>query len=100
MPFGIGASMAAGDGGFGPEERRALRTLCDTLVPRVSGVPDPAGLFGRAATDLRVDEDIIQIVGNYLAPEQQADFHRLLRTVESPLLNLVLSGRPSRFTQM
>ena len=86
------------DGGFSSAERATLRSLCDTLVPRVSGVPDPQGLFGRSATDLGVDEDIVGIVSNYLSPEQQADFHRLLRTVESPLLNLVLAGRPSRFS--
>ncbi len=92
--------MGVGDGGFDSEERQTLRTLCDTLVPRIPGVPDPDGLFGRAATDLRVDEDIVQIVGNYLAPDQEEDFHRLLRTVENPLLNLLLSGRPSRFTHL
>ena len=92
--------MEMGNGGFSPDERRTLQTLCDTLVPRIPGVPDPQGLFGRAATDLHVDEDIVGIVGNYLAPDQRADFHRLLRTVESPLLNLVLTGRPSRFTRL
>ncbi len=89
-----------GEGGFSPEERQTLRALCDTIVPRVSGVPDPDGLFGRAATDLRVDEDIVGVVENYLAPEQGADFHRLLSTVENPLLNLVLTGRPSRFSRL
>ncbi len=92
--------MAAGDDGFGLDERQTLRLLCDTLVPRVSGIPDPDGLLARSATDLRVDEDIIQIVGNYLAPDQRADFHRLLRSVENPLLNLLLSGRPSRFSRL
>ena len=89
-----------GDGGFSAEERATLRILCDTLVPRVPGVPDPQGLFGRSATDLGVDEDIIGIVSNYLSPEQQADFHRLLRTVESAWINLVLSGHASRFSRL
>ena len=89
-----------GDGGFSPSERATLRNVCDTLVPRVSGVPDPDGLFGRSATDLGVDEDIVRIVSNYLSPEQQADFHRLLRTVENPLLNLLLAGRPTRFSRL
>ena len=89
-----------GDGGFNAEERSTLRVLCDTLVPRVSGVQDVAGLYARSATDLRVDEDIVGIVSNYLSPEQQADFHRLLRTVENPLLNLVLAGRPARFSHL
>jgi choline dehydrogenase-like flavoprotein len=87
-----------GDGGFSDEERQTLRILCDTLVPRVQGGPD--GFLSRAATDIHVDDDIIQIVGDYLAADQQADFHRLLRTVENPLLNLVLTGRPSRFSRL
>ena len=92
--------MATGDGGFSPEERQTLRLLCDTLVPRIAGVPDPKGLFGRSATDIRVDEDIVSIVETYLAPEQRDDFHRLLRTVENPLLNFLLVGRPSRFSRL
>ena len=89
-----------GDGGFSPDERQTLRALCDTLVPRVTGVPDPEGLFARSATDLGVDEDIVGIVDEYLGAEQRDDFHRLLRTVENPLLNLVLTGRPSRFSRL
>ncbi len=89
-----------GNGGFTATERETLRALCDTLVPRVPGVPDPEGFYGRSATDLHVDDDIVSIVGSYLAPEQRDDFHRLLRTVESPLLNLVLTGRPSRFLRL
>ncbi len=89
-----------GEGGFTADERQTLRTLCDTLVPRVPGVPDPQGLFGRSATDLAVDQDIVSIVEGYLAPEQRDDFHRLLRTVENPLLNLVLTGHPARFSRL
>ncbi len=88
------------EGGFSAEERQTLQALCDTLVPRVSGVPDPGGFYGRSATDLHVDDDIVSIVGTYLSPEQRDDFHRLLRTVENPLLNLVLTGRPSRFMRL
>lgn len=92
--------MGAGAGAFSVAERQTLRTLCDTIVPRVDGVPDPDGLLGRSATDLAVDEDIVHIVSDYLSPDQRDDFHRLLRTVENPLLNLVLTGRPSRFGRL
>ncbi len=88
------------DGGFTPRERQTLRILCDTIVPRIAADPDPAHLFARSATDIRVDEDIVGIVSNYLAPDQRSDFHRLLRTVESPFMNLVLTGRPSRFSRL
>ena len=85
---------------FSQNERQTLRVLCDTLVPRLTGFADPEGFFGRAATDLHVDDDVASIVGSYLAPEQQADFHRLLKTVESPFLNLLLTGHPARFTRL
>ena len=35
---------------------------------------------------------------SYLPPDRRRDFRRLLRTLESPLANLLLSGRPCRFT--
>ncbi len=92
--------MVSGEGGFSEAERQTLRTLCDAIVPRVGGASDPDGLFGRSATDLAVDEDIVSIVSNYLSPDQRDDFHRLLRTVENPLLNLVLTGRPARFSRL
>ena len=92
--------MAAEGGGFGSDERETLRILCDTLVPRVDAATDAQGFWARTATDLRVDEEIVHVVGNYLAPDQRADFHRLLRTVESPVLNFVLTGRPSRFSRL
>lgn len=41
-----------------------------------------------------------RIVETYLSPEQRDDFHRLLRTLESPLLNLVLAGRLAAFSEM
>ncbi len=88
------------DGGFTEDERQTLRALCDTLVPRVPGVSDAEGFYGRSATDIRVEEDIVAIVSDYLAPDQRADFHRLLRTVENPVLNLLLTGRPSRFSRL
>ena len=91
--------MAPGSG-FTQTEQRTLRLLCDTLVPRLSATPDPAGFYARSATDLGLDRDIMAAVKNYLSEEQQADFHRLLQTVENPFLNLVLAGRPARFSRL
>lgn len=91
--------MAPGPG-FTEAEQRTLRLLADTLVPRLSNSPDPAGFYGRSATDLGLDRDIMEVVQTYLSEDQQADFHRLLRTVESPFLNLLLTGRPARFSRL
>ncbi len=79
---------------------RTLRTLCDTLVPRVAADPDPDGLYGRGASDIGVDADLARIFESYLSSWQRQDLERLLRTLESPLLNLLLAGNPRRFTAM
>ncbi|HWM50060.1 MAG TPA: hypothetical protein VNO76_01755, partial [Thermoplasmata archaeon] len=80
------------------KERHTLRVLADTLVPSLAASPDSDGFYGRKASDLAVDEDVARIIERYLSPEQRADFRRLLRTVESPMANLLLSGRPKRFS--
>src|SRR6059036_2076592 len=80
------------------KERHTLRVLADTLVPSLAVNPDPHGFYGRNASDLAVDEDVARIIERYISPEQRADFRRLLRTVERPMANLLLSGRPTRFS--
>jgi len=72
--------------------------LADTLVPSLAVSPDPDGFYGRKASDLAVEEDVARIIERYLSPKQRADFRRLLRTVESPIANLLLSARPKRFS--
>src|SRR5437867_5982549 len=80
------------------KERHTLRVLADTLVPSIAVSPDPDGFYGRKASDLAVGEDVARIIERYISPEQRADFRRLLRTVESPMANLLLSRRPTRFS--
>src|SRR5947209_5930262 len=80
------------------KERHTIRVLADTLVPSLAVSPDSDGFYGRKASDLAVDEDVARIIERYLSPEQRADFRRLLRTVESPMANLLLSGTPRRFS--
>src|SRR6058998_4385087 len=80
------------------KERHTLRMLADTFVPSLAVSPDSDGFYGRKASDLAADEDVARIIERYLSPEQRADFRRLLRTVESPMANLLLSGTPRRFS--
>ena len=80
------------------KERHTLRMLADTFVPSIAVSPDPDGFYGRKASDLAVDEDVARIIERYLSPDQRADFRRLLRTIESPMANMLLSGRPARFS--
>lgn len=85
---------------LGAEERRTLQILCDTLAPCLKVDPDPNGFYERRATDFGVDEDVVRIIETYVSPEQREDFRQLLRAVDSPLLNLLLCGRPVRFAAM
>src|SRR5207244_11507577 len=79
------------------KERHTLRRIADSFVPSIAVSPDPDGFYGRKASDLAVDEDVARIIERYLSPDQRADFRRLLRTIESPMANMLLSGRPARF---
>src|SRR5207245_10610669 len=81
-----------------PQERSTLRRLADALVPSVPVESDPDGFYGRRASDLAIDDDVARIIESYVSPDQRADFRRLLRTIESPWANLLLSGRPHRFS--
>src|SRR3989442_8929519 len=81
-------------------ERATLRALADTLVPSLAVNPDPDGFYGRKASDLGVDADVARIVEAYLSPDRRSGFRRLLRTVESPGWNLLLSGGPHRFSDL
>jgi len=81
-------------------ERATLRALADTLVPSLAANPDPDGFYGRKASDLGVDADVARIVEAYLSPDRRSGFRRLLRTVESPGWNLLLSGHPHRFSDL
>src|SRR2546422_7744806 len=85
-------------GTLSPEERLTLRHLADALVPSVPVESDPDGFYGRRASDLAIDDDVARIIESYVSPDQRADFRRLLRTIESPWANLLLSGRPHRFS--
>ena len=80
-----------------PGERETLRLLADTIVPRTG---DPREPLGGSASDLGVDPLIAQAIQDYQPPDVQKQFLLLLRAVESPLMNLVLAGRPVRFRNL
>lgn len=82
------------------KERETLRELCTALFPSRRVDPDPHGFYARSALDLGLDEEVARIVETYFSPTQREDFRRLLRTVERPVANLLLAGRPKRFTHM
>ncbi|MDG6909550.1 MAG: GMC family oxidoreductase N-terminal domain-containing protein [Nitrososphaerota archaeon] len=78
-------------------ERRAMAALCDTLFP---GASDGSDFNRRSAHDLGVDSLLAEAVEHSLQPGNARDFRRVLSAVESPLYNLILTGRPVRFTSL
>ncbi|MGC2289647.1 MAG: GMC family oxidoreductase N-terminal domain-containing protein [Thermoplasmata archaeon] len=85
---------------FSPQERATLRTACDTIVPSLPFSRDSLAFYSRKATDVGVDDRILEVVQAEFGPRQAAQIHRLLRAFESPGLNLLLDGRPARFTRL
>ena len=75
------------------KEREALRLLADAIVPRTDGP------LAASASDVGVDALAAEAIAG-LPGEGQAQFRQLLRAVESPLLNLLLTGRPAKFSRL
>lgn len=72
---------------------RALTAICDTLVPGDGAALPSASALGVPA---RIRAEIAALD----RPADLAELDRLLDTLESPLLNLVLNGRPVRFSSL
>jgi len=78
-------------------ERVTLRHLADTIVPRTGDAGEP---LAGSASDLGVDALAARAILEYQPPDVQRQFRQLLRAVESPVLNLLLTGRPARFREL
>ncbi len=92
VPYPAGESLE-----LSPGERETLRLLADTIVPRTG---DPREPLGGSASDLGVDALMAQSIRDYQPPDVQRQFRLLLRAVESPWMNLVLTGRPVRYRNL
>jgi choline dehydrogenase-like flavoprotein len=63
-------------------QRDTLRVLCDTVVPRIERPHDPDGFWARTATDLRVEEQVEELVGQ-LPDDLREGFMELLDGLEA-----------------
>lgn len=77
-------------------ERSVLRSICDTLVPTLPGEP----FYSRAASDLSVDVLLEVAIDGAMQPGSARDFRRVLSVFDSPFYNLVLTGKPKRFSSL
>ena len=74
-----------------------VTALVDAICP---GFPaDSSGPAYPTASSVGVDRDVVEVIAQ-LPARQRQEFATLLRAVESPLTNLLLTGRPVRFTQL
>jgi hypothetical protein len=80
-----------------PAETKVLGALCNTLFPSLAG---KSSFYHRSASDLSVDQMLADAIQNSMQPENSRDFRRVLSIVESPLYNLLLTGRPVRFSNL
>ncbi len=71
-----------------PNQMAALRAVCDALLPGFGG-DDYAR---RTASDLKVAERVLELVGS-LGNPQQADFQQLMLLLASPAVGLTFGGR-------
>ena len=76
-------------------EAATLRSVCDALIPHVD---DSSPFYARKASDLSVDKMLIDTVEGTLQPSNSRDFRRVLRVLDSRAYNLLLTGRPVRFS--
>ena len=74
------------------ERGRTLAALCDAFVPAAGDLP--------SASALGVDRVLRSEVAALGRPALVAELDQLLDTIESPVLNLALSGRAVRFTAL
>src|SRR5262249_13642009 len=70
------------------DDMRVLEAACDALIPSVAppeGGGDPHGLYARKASDLHVPLLVAEALAHE-SPQSRADFKRLLKTLDSPLI--------------
>jgi choline dehydrogenase-like flavoprotein len=78
-------------------ERSVLRAVCDTIFPSLD---DDSPFYRRSASDLGVDALLAEAVQSSLQPGSARDFRKVLSAIDSPLYNLLLTGRPNRFSAL
>jgi choline dehydrogenase-like flavoprotein len=82
-------------------QRSALHAVCDTLLPSFGDrVDDPEGLFALSGADAGTHRRVEDLIAAVRDPGDRKRLLRLLDVLESRVVNLLLSGRPQRFSAM
>ena len=78
-------------------ESATLTAVCDALFPSVGGESE---FYRRKASDMSVDALMKEAIENSLQPGSAKDLCRVLRVIESPLYNVILARRPTKFSDL
>ncbi len=78
-------------------QRDTLKQVCDVFVPSLD---DATEFYRRPASQMNVHGLIESAMEGSLQPSNAESLERVLRIFDSRAYNLVLTGRPSRFTSM
>ncbi len=73
------------------KQMSAFRAICDVIIPSVEVENDIDGYWKRKASDLKVPEQIVQLVAT-LSNEEQKEFIQLLVLLSVPMLGLTWGG--------
>src|SRR5262249_8824779 len=96
------ATIATGTDWLSAPERRTLEAICEALFPASQppeGESDAHGLYARSARALQVAQLMAETVAAE-SPESRAEFKRLLRLLNQPLVGMMLGGRLQGFAQL
>ena len=86
--------------GLSAAQRAVLAAVCEALLPELHEEGDAAGFFAAGARQARTAERVEQLIGQLRDPLDRVKLRVLLSALDSPAVNLLLSGRPSSFAAM
>ncbi len=82
-----------------PSELETLTLVCDTILPSLDSKESSAEFFRRRASDIGVNKAMAEVIEKGLEPHFRKDFRRLLRILDSRFYNLLLTGKPGKFSK-
>ena len=83
-----------------PRQRDVLAAICDTLVPEFSVDPDPHGFYATGARASGTAARVERLIGSLQDPLDRLRLGLVLSALESRFVNMALSGRFARFSEM
>jgi hypothetical protein len=78
---------------------QTLRVAAETIVPSIDDATSHQ-FYKRSANDLGVSDALAEIIETRLDPPLREQFQRLLNIIDSPAFNLILVGKPVRFSDL